>query len=222
MHWSLLCVLAAGLAVSSAASSADQEQRIQLPAADVDGGLPLQSALQERRSIREFSRASLSPEDVAQLLWAAQGITAGRELRTAPSAGALYPLELYLLAGNVDGLSPGVYRYRPKKHDLVLLASGDHRRPLAAAALGQDWVRRAPAVLVFTAVYERTLRKYGQRGHRYVHMEVGHAAQNVYLQATSLDLGTVMVGAFIDEEVSAALQLPPDHAPLGLMPVGHN
>ena len=104
---------------------------------------------------------------------------------------------------------------------MILITSGDQRRPLATAALGQSWVRRAPAVRVITGVYERTQRKYGERGRRYVHMEVGHAAQNVYLQATSLGLGTVMVGAFRDNDVQEALGLPADHEPLGLMPVGH-
>ena len=170
----------------------------------------------ERRG--EIGRAL---EDVAQLLWAAQGITGRRSFRAAPSAGALYPLELYLVAGDVDGLSPGIYRYRPRTHDLVLIANGDLRKPLAKAALDQSVVRRAPATLVLTGIYQRTMKKYGQRGRRYVHMEVGHAAQNVYLQATARGLGTVMVGAFHDQEVSTTLELPSDHVPLGLMPVGH-
>ena len=196
-------------------------QRIPLPAAASGGEMPVEEALEQRRSIREFSRDGLELDDVSQLLWAAQGVTSRRGFRAAPSAGALYPLELYVVAGDVAGLSPGVYRYRPKKHDLVLVADGDRRKPLAAAALEQGWVRRAPAVLVIAAVYERTMAKYGQRGLRYVHMEVGHAAQNVYLQATARGLGTVMVGAFEDDEVREVLGLPEDHEPLGIMPVGH-
>ncbi len=120
----------------------------------------------------------------------------------------------------MDGLSPGVYRYQPRKHELVPVASGDRRKSLARAALSQGWVRRAPATIVLTGVYERTTGKYGQRGRRYVHMEIGHVAQNVYLQAASLGLGTVMVGAFDDAGVQEALDLPIEHEPLALMPVG--
>lgn len=196
-------------------------QRIPLPAAASGGEMPVEEALEQRRSIREFSRDGLELEDVSQLLWAAQGVTGRRGYRAAPSAGALYPLEIYVVAGDVAGLSPGVYRYRPDKHDLVLVADGDRRKPLASAALDQGWVRRAPAVLVIAGVYERTMAKYGERGRRYVHMEVGHAAQNVYLQATARGLGTVMVGAFDDDEVREVLGLPADHEPLGIMPVGH-
>ncbi len=217
----LLCVLSLGLAMSSATTAMEIGQRIPLPDADLGQEMSIEEALEQRRSIRQFSRDGLALEDVSQLLWAAQGITSRRGFRTAPSAGALYPLELYIVAGDVAGLSPGVYRYRSEKHDLVLEASGDQRRPLASAALDQSWVRRAPAVLVITGVYKRTMTKYGQRGRRYVHMEVGHAAQNVYLAATAQGLGTLMVGAFEDKEVKEALSLPADHEPLGLMPIGH-
>ncbi len=212
---SLLCVLSLSL------SAAAIQQPIPLPAVESAREMSVEEALQERRSIREFSRDGLELDDVGQLLWAAQGTTGRRGYRSAPSAGGLYPLEIYLVAGDIAGLSPGVYRYRPKEHDLVFVAGEDRRKPLASAALSQRWVRRAPAVLVITAVYERTTVKYGQRGRRYVHMEVGHAAQNVYLQATAQGLGTVMVGAFDDKEVQKVLSLPADHEPLGLMPVGH-
>jgi SagB-type dehydrogenase family enzyme len=217
----LIGVLPLALAMSFTATAMENEQRIPLPTAGPDQEMSVGEALEQRRSIREFSRDGLILEDVSQLLWAAQGITGRRGFRTAPSAGALYPLELYIVTGDVAGLAPGVYRYRPKKHDLVLVATGDLRKPLASAALGQTWVRRAPMVLVIAGVYERTMTKYGQRGRRYVHMEVGHAAQNIYLQATANGLGTVMVGAFHDKEVQEVLSLPVDHEPLGLMPVGH-
>lgn len=210
-----------GLAVSYVASAMENEQRILLPEPEFGGDTSVEEALKKRRSVREFSHGSLTLDQVSQLLWAAQGNTGRRGFRSAPSAGARYPLELYLVAGDVDGLSPGVYRYRQEKHDLILLTSGDHRKRLATAALDQGWVRRAPAVLVITGVYERTMGKYGERGRRYVHMEVGHAAQNIYLQATARHLGTVMVGAFDDKEVQEVLGLPIDHEPLGLMPVGH-
>lgn len=198
----------------------ESEQPIALPDAETRGEMSIEEAIENRRSVREYGRDDLELDDISQLLWAAQGVTGRRGFRSAPSAGALYPLELYLVAGVVDGLAPGVYHYRPRKHDLVLVETGDRRGQLATAALDQAWVRRAPAVLVIAGVYERTMRKYGERGRRYVHMEVGHAAQNVYLQATGRGLGTVMVGAFDGDEVQRTLGLPGDHEPLGLMPVG--
>ena len=138
-------------------------------------------------------------------------------MRTAPSAGALYPLELYLVAGMVRGLDPGVYKYAPAGHKLVKMIAGDQRHELASAAHGQDAVA---AVLVFTAVERRTARKYGSRGMRYVHIETGHASQNVFLEATALGLGTVVVGAFEDDAVGELLHLPEGEAPLYLMPLG--
>lgn len=221
MRMTLIRVVSLSLAVACAASSNASEQLIPLPDAEVRGVISVEEAIKKRRSTRKFGHDNLKFDDVSQLLWAAQGITGRRGFRAAPSAGALYPLELYIVAGDVAGLSAGVYRYRPKKHDLVLVTTGDHRGQLAKAALGQSWVRHAPAVLVFTSVYERTMGKYGERGRRYAHIEVGHAAQNVYLQATARDIGTVMVGAFTDKAVKEALGLPADHEPLGLMPIGH-
>jgi SagB-type dehydrogenase family enzyme len=170
--------------------------------------------------VREFRAASLSLASVGQLLWAAQGLTASTGERTAPSAGGLYPLELYLVAGSVEQVAPGVYRYDPRGHRLRLHCSGDRRRALGGAALGQSAVTGAPAILVVVAVYGRTSAKYGSRGDRYVHMEVGHAAQNIYLEAQSLGLGTVIIGAFKDERVRDVLELPPSESPLALLPVG--
>ena len=199
--------------------AADKDRRISLPRVEHDGATSVEKALHARRSVREFSRAALTLDELSQLLWAAQGITHRDGLRTAPSAGALYPLEIYVVVGRVGELSEGVYRYLPRGHDLIGLADGDRRKSLARAAVGQSWVRRAPVVIVVTAVYERSMAKYGRRGIRYSHIEVGHAAQNVYLQAETLGLGTVIVGAFDDEEVQSVLELPDDHEPLALMPV---
>ncbi len=191
-----------------------------LPVPRRDGGSSVEKALGERRSVREYRDAPLALTEVGQLLWAAQGVTSPRGLRTAPSAGALYPLEIYLVAGNVAGLPAGVYRYLPAGHRLELSASGDRRSALADAALRQPWVRKAPAVLVVAAVFARTTGKYGQRGIRYVHLDAGCAAENVYLQATALGLGTVFVGAFHDEEVREAIALPREEEPLAILPVG--
>ncbi len=212
----LLCTVFA-----SAAGQADDNQRTSLPKPILDGGTSLEATIRERRSVRRYARKPLSLGDVSQLLWAAQGVTSRDDKRAAPSAGALYPLEVYLVAGSVDSLATGLYRYRPTRHDLVQVASGDLRRQLADAAVGQSWVRNGAAVIVIAGVYSRTEGKYGSRAERYTHMEVGHLAQNVYLQAEARQLGTVFVGAFDDAAIAQILQLPPDQTPLGLMPVGH-
>lgn len=191
-----------------------------LPLPRTKGEISLEQCLLRRRSVRSYSNTALSLAQISQLLWAAQGITAEDYLRTAPSAGALYPLELYLVAGNVDGVSPGLYHYRPEQHELVLVKPGHLQRRLAQAALGQDCVANAAAIILFTAVYARTSGKYGRRATRYVHIEIGHAAQNVCLQATALGLGTVTVGAFEDEEVKRVAALPESYEPVYLMPVG--
>ncbi|KAF5427780.1 Nitroreductase [Candidatus Methanophagaceae archaeon] len=195
-------------------------ERIKLPAPDYRSNTSVEEALSKRRSVRFYSGEDLSIEVVSQLLWAAQGITGTG--RTAPSAGALYPLELYLVVGDVDGLDKGVYQYRPVEHELEKAVTGDLRVELSKAAVGQnqEHVRDAAVDLVFTAVYERTTGKYGERGFRYVHMEAGHAAQNVYLQAVSLKLGTVVIGAFIDDKVKELVNAEEQEEPLYIMPVG--
>jgi len=196
------------------------QAEIALPAPSRDGEVPVERALALRRSLRRFAPGPLPLSTVSQLLWAAQGITAPDGGRTAPSAGALYPLEVHLVAGDVWGVPPGVYRYEPRAHRLVLASQGDRRADIVEASLDQDWLAEAPAIVVLTAVYERTTRKYGERAARYVHMEVGHAAQNVYLQAGALGLGTTMVGAFRDEELARVLGLPRREKPMALLPIG--
>lgn len=195
-------------------------RRIRLPRPDTKGAMPLEQALLLRRSVRDYTREPVTRAETAQLLWAAQGITSPEGDRTAPSAGALFPLELYLVAGKVDGLEPGAYRYRPKGHALLQVAEGDLRTAIGRASLGQSWVRLGAALIVFTAVYERVTAEYDEPGRRYVEMEVGFAAENVHLQAAALGLGTVFVAAFHEKRVAELLHLPADHVPLGLMPVG--
>lgn len=197
------------------------KQIIDLPAAKTHGGMSLDDVLRKRRSHREFTIDPLSRKDLSQLLWSAQGITQERGLRTAPSAGALYPLEVYVVANHVEDLAPGIYHYRVTSHQLQLISTGDFHQRLAKAALGQDVIEQAAAVIAITAVYARTEIKYGSRATRYVHIEVGHVAQNIYLQATALDLGTVMVGAFDDNQVKKVLGLEEHQAPLALLPIGH-
>ncbi len=180
----------------------------------------LEELLQQRRSVREYTDASLTRDEVMKLLWAGQGITSDRGFRTAPSAGALYPLEIYLVAGNVDELAPGIYKYSPVKNDLTLVKEGDVRAGLAAASLGQRSVADGAIDIVIAAVYERTTVKYGVRGERFVHIEVGHAAQNICLKATALGLGLVTIGAFDDAEVAKIVGMAQDESPLYVIPVG--
>ena len=193
---------------------------VSLPEVRLTSDVSLEETLLHRRSIRDYTDEALSLEEVSQLLWAAQGITEAWGGRTAPSAGALYPLEVYLVVGDVEDLTLGVYQYRPDGHELVKVKDGDVRAELAEAALDQDSVQNGAIDIVIAAVYERTKVKYGERGIRYVHMEAGHAAQNVYLQATALDLGTVTIGAFYDDSVRDIVGMPGDVAPLYVIPVG--
>ena len=200
--------------------SQEQAEVINLPEPQYDSDVSIEQSLLNRRSIRSYSGQSLTLQELSQLLWAAQGITDPGGFRAAPSAGGLYPLELYLVAGDVTDLTAGVYRYQPDGHQLVKTLDGDKRAELAEAALGQEWVKEGAVSIVFTAVYERTTVKYGDRGVRYVHMEAGHAAQNLCLQATTMELGAVTVGAFHDEQVSQLLNLPTDERPLYVIPIG--
>ena len=197
-----------------------ESSAIQLPAPRFDSDMSIEKALTKRRSVRDFKDEPLTLTEVSQLLWSAQGITHSRGYRTAPSAGALYPLELYIAAGNVIDLPEGIYKYLPHEHELVLITKGDKRRTLSGAALGQSCIKNGAAVIVISAVYERTTVKYGERGIRYVHNEVGHAGQNISLQAVALNLGTVVVGAFNDNEVKTIMNMSDNERPLYLMPVG--
>lgn len=193
---------------------------IKLPEPKYDSKVSIERALLQRRSIRTYKDESLTLSEVSQLVWAAQGVTGSRGLRTAPSAGALYPLEVYVVVGNVKDLADGVYKYKPSGHELLKISDGDKRTELYTAALSQSCIKRSAVVLVLSAVYERTTGKYGQRGIQYVHIEIGHAAQNIYLQAASLNLGTVFVGAFYDDQVKAVLNMPDREVPLCIMPMG--
>ncbi|MEW6143084.1 MAG: SagB/ThcOx family dehydrogenase [Chloroflexota bacterium] len=200
--------------------SASVKATIKLPEPWLKGGISLEETLLKRRSVRDYTGESLLLKEVSQLLWSAQGITGESGGRTAPSAGALYPLEVYLIAGDVEALSPGVYRYQPRRHELIKIGAEDIREELAAAALNQSCVKDGAISIVIAAVYERTTGKYGERGVRYVHMEAGHAAQNICLQATALALGTVTVGAFHDGQVRDIVGMPDNETPLYVIPVG--
>jgi SagB-type dehydrogenase family enzyme len=193
---------------------------IKLPEPRLESNISLEETLLNRRSIREYASSSLALWEVSQLLWAAQGLTAEWGGRTAPSAGGLYPLEVYLITGAVENLAPGIYKYKPEGHELSKLRDGDVREELAKAALDQTWVKEGAIDIVIAAVYERTTKKYGDRGVRYVDMEAGHAAQNLYLQATALNLGIVTIGAFNDEQVKNILGMLTNESPLYVIPVG--
>jgi SagB-type dehydrogenase family enzyme len=188
---------------------------ITLPKPNQNGPTALEKAIAARRSWRDFSEQPFTLEQIGQLVWAAQGQEPRSRYRTVPSAGATYPLELFVVS------SEGLFHYLPAKHSLEKLTDQDLRAALASAAWGQEFIEEAPLTLVFAAQFARTTGRYGQRGIRYVYMEAGHAAQNVHLQAESLGLGSVAVGAFDDDSVSRVLSLPEDLEPIYMVVVGY-
>jgi SagB-type dehydrogenase family enzyme len=196
---------------------------IKLPPPALKGAVSVEETLKARRTVRLFASRSLDLPQVSQLLWATDGSSDPRGLRTAPSAGATYPLEIYLVAGeqSVTGLAPGVYRYRPGDHTLELTLKGDHRVQVAQASLNQSWMAAAPVMVVLAAEFSRCTARYGQRGIRYTHMESGHAGQNLFLQAEALGLAAGIVGAFEDQLLHRSLGLPQEQVPLLVMPVGY-
>jgi len=192
-------------------------KEIQLPQPKTNGTISLEEAIAKRRSVRDFSPKQLELNEISQLLWAAQGITGrkgGFNFRVAPSAGALYPMELYLVSKD------GLFHYLPEGHKLEVLSAKDLRLPLSGAALGQAAVKDAPIVIVICGVPERITAKYGERGIRYMHIEAGHIAQNIHLEAVALGLASVPVGAFNDREVDKILGLSKDCHALYIIPVG--
>jgi SagB-type dehydrogenase family enzyme len=198
---------------------ADQEI-IKLPEPVLNGALSVEKAIAARRSVRYYAALPLTLAELSQILWAAQGLSGPSGLRTTPSAGALYPLEVYILAGNVTGLTSGMYKYGCAGHVLLRTGKKDKRAELYNAALRQGSIKSAPVILIICAVYERMTAKYGQRGIRYTDMEAGHASQNIYLQAESLGLVTLAIGAFHDSKVKKIVNMPKAEQPLYLMPIG--
>jgi len=195
---------------------------IQLPTPRYDGDTSVEKALLQRRSVRSYKKDLLTVSDISQILWAAQGITEkSYGLRTAPSAGALYPLELYLVAANVDELKPGIYKYIPQDHTIKRINDGDKRIAISNAALKQDAIEISSAIIIIAAVVEQTAVKYGNRAERYIHFEVGAVGQNIYLQSVSLGLGTLMIGAFKDNALKKVLGLPNSENPYAIMPLGN-
>lgn len=201
---------------------------ITLPQPAKVSAVSVEQALWQRRSVREYSEKALTLEEVSQILWSAYGISKviapeylRGGLRTAPSAGALYPLEIYLGAWNVTGLEPGFYYYQSDGHFLQLVKQGNFSRELTTACYGQEFIFNAPTSLIYSAIYERTTKKYGDRGReRYVCMDLGHSAENVYLQAETLNLGTCAIAAFDDLQLRLVVPLPKAEEPLYVMPLG--
>ena len=211
-----------GVALLITAQQAEQKfGLIELPMPQIKGNVSLEESIALRRSVRDFADEPLSLKELSQLLWAGQGMTdQSRGLRAAPSAGALYPLELIVVAKNVEGLKPGAYRYVPQKHALRLIKSGELSPALARAGLGQHSISEAPAVILINGIYARTTIKYGERGTRYVHIEVGCSLENMLLQAVALNLGAVVVGAFDDDEIKQVTGSGKSEQPLALICVG--
>lgn len=206
---------------AAAQQSGGSEENIDLPDPLTDGEFSLERALAERRSIREFSGDPLDLETVSQLLWATQGISDERGgLRTAPSAGALYGLDTYIAVGEVDGMDAGLFRYDPEDHKLLPRGESDLHDSIVQAALGQSWIADASVVLIIIGVPERLESRYRERAERYTILEAGHAAQNLSLQAVALDLGSTVVGAFSDSGIRELLDIPEEHIPLYVIPVG--
>ena len=199
-----------------------KETPIKLPPPILRGKISVEEAISKRRSVRRFTAQPLSFTQLSQLLWSAQGITGTGGRRAVPSAGATYPLEIFVVIGEhgIENLAAGIYHYDVGNHSLSLHLSGDLRQKLADTALGQSFIANCPIDIVVCAVHPRTAYRYGRRGERYVHIEVGHVGQNVSLQAVTLGLATVMVGAFEDEEVRKALKLEDQIKPLYIIPVG--
>ena len=236
MRYLTILVLAACVLLPVSASSGkyilehNAIATIELPKPVLTSEFSIEKVLHERRSVRSYTDEPVTLEEVSQLLWSAYGITYTREglpefirggFKTAPSAGARYPLEIYLVAGNVKGLLPGIYWYVPEGHVIHRLADGDVRQDLMAACLSQGFAGDAPVSIVWSAVYERCTEKYGERGReRYVCMDLGHSAQNVYLQCGSLGLGTCAIGAFSDDALKKLIGMTEEEEPLYVMPVG--
>ncbi len=197
---------------------------MKLPQPKKEGTVSVEQAIQQRRTVRAFDPKSLELDQLSQLLWSAQGVTGRRGFkRAAPSAGALYPMDLYAAIGNqgVHQMEAGVYHYDAAGHVLVRIADRDMRNDIARASLSQMWMADAPLNLVITAAYHRVTGKYGKRGVQYALIEAGHVGQNLFLQAEALGLKAGIVGAFHDRRLAEVLMLPARNDPLLIMPVGY-
>ena len=197
-----------------------QNQIIKLPEPKFKSSISIEEAINKRRSIRKFDDSPLEINEISQLLWAAQGINTSDGRRTVPSAGATYPLEIYLASRKINGLDKGLYKYNPQSHSLIPIKYGDISSDIANSTLQKNIIYSATAIFIITADFERTTSVYGSRGNIYVYFEVGHAAQNLSLQAVGLKIGSVMIGAFDEKELKRLLGLPINETPLYIIPCG--
>ncbi|MEJ2658763.1 MAG: SagB/ThcOx family dehydrogenase [Desulfobacterales bacterium] len=200
------------------------EQKMNLPEPSLKGSVSVEEAIKHRRTIRSYRSKPLTPEQLSQIFWAAQGITEDRGYkRSAPSGGALYPMDIYAVVGDssVEGLNAGIYHYDPRKHAALLITEGDLRKDVARSSLSQMWMAEAPLTLVITAEYSRIASKYGARGERYAMIEAGHIGQNIFLQAEALGLRAGIVGAFHDKGVKRVMRINRSHEPLLILPLGY-
>ncbi len=216
----LIKILLLILTAYASCSGNPENTIIQLPDREQDSGITLAQAIDQRRSVRVFTEDSITLPELVRILHSAQGITSERGFRAVPSAGATYPLSVFVIAENVDDLEPGIYRFDPQENILLTVKTGNFLHDLALAALGQRCISSAPVVIAIAADYSITTSVYGDRGVMYVHMEAGHASQNIYLQCTALELGTVAIGAFTDNAVAEVLILEEFMIPLYIMPIG--
>jgi SagB-type dehydrogenase family enzyme len=198
---------------------------VSLPAPQLTGNLSVEAAIENRRSVRHYSNESVTLDNVSQILWSAQGITNTQyQLRATPSAGQVYPLEVYVIAGpNVTGLKEGVYQYEPSNNTLEMFMNGDLRGDLSTIADGQPWVKQAPLDILITGNNQKMMDKYPDKdlSIRFVDLEAGHAGENIYLQAESLGLVTVSLGSFDSNQLSQKFELPSNETPLYIFPIGH-
>jgi SagB-type dehydrogenase family enzyme len=217
-----LIVLLTAIMAVSVSSNQEASDVVTMPQPRTDGGMSVEKALLERRSIRSFRNESLTLDEVSQLCWAAQGVTDDKGHRTSPSAMATYPLEVYLLAGNVTGLPAGVYHYSPQGHNLTLISKGNKIPEFFNSSRGgrEDWRRGSPAVFIITGVFERTNKTSGQDLSRFVYIEAGTAAENLLLEVVSLGLGSTYTAGFDENKTKEYLGLSPGEEAIGVLPVG--
>ncbi|MBU1164477.1 SagB/ThcOx family dehydrogenase [Patescibacteria group bacterium] len=194
--------------------------QIVLPQPSFESTVSVEEALKNRRSVREYKDQPISMHELSQILWAAQGITSDEGFRTAPSAGGLYPLELYVVSQNVAGLERSIYKFHTKSHSLDKIINTNKIEQIVSAANNQEFIGQAPVVIIITGVLKRTTQKYNEIGERYVYIEAGHVAQNIYLQTYTLGLDTVTIGGFDTEKIQSLLNLPEGEEPIYIIPIG--
>lgn len=225
-HFYFVMILIAAIIITIIWANQDRavnihtQTAIKLPDPILSSNTSIEEALKFRRSIREYKNEPLTINQVSQLLWSAQGITSPNGFRTAPSAGGLYPLQIFVVCNHVTGLQSGFYQFSPESHSLILLSTDNLAPSLAAGAFDQNSIKSAAIDIIITALYSRTIKKYGDRGIRFAILEAGHSAENIYLQAVSLKLGTVAIGGFDDAAIKKSLGLSDEYEPLYIMPVG--